>query len=404
MARATGAGALDPPRSRSSRVEDVGRAEPVHVRHHEIDRLRILAVLLLFPFHSARVFNENSDWYVKNPRKSPFLSWVVVDFLDPWHMPLLFVLAGIATWYAFGHRSSGVYVRERTRRLLVPLLFGIVVIVPPQPFLAQLPDAGHESSYLGFLNGYFTSVTDLSGYDGGFTPAHLWFILYLLLFAILTLPALVAIHRAALSRDIGRVWMVVAAPVVFMLLEALPAPEDAWSPWVTMAMFLAGFVFASSQRLQASIRRRWKVVLLAAAGSMAVLYAIWITGLDADWAEVTWQDAVFQLFESTNTWLWVLGLIGAAGALLARPATRRLRYANEAAYPWYVLHQTVIVILAYLVVRWDTGILPKYAFLLAASVAVTFALYELLVRRTGLTRFLFGLKPLPRVPRKDAPR
>ena len=137
MARATGAGALDPPRSRSSHVVHVERVEPVRVRHHEIDRLRILAVLLLFPFHAALVFNENSDWYVKNGRKSPFLSWVVVDFLDPWYMPLLFVLAGIATAYAFAHRPAGAYARERTRRLLVPLLFGIVVMVPPQPFLAR---------------------------------------------------------------------------------------------------------------------------------------------------------------------------------------------------------------------------------------------------------------------------
>ena len=70
MARATGAGALDPPRSRSSHVVHVERVEPVRVRHHEIDRLRILAVLLLFPLHAARVFNENSDWYAKNGRKA----------------------------------------------------------------------------------------------------------------------------------------------------------------------------------------------------------------------------------------------------------------------------------------------------------------------------------------------
>jgi peptidoglycan/LPS O-acetylase OafA/YrhL len=402
MTRVAGAGALDPPRSRASTVQRHERPsplEPARVRHHEIDRLRILAVLLLFPYHAARVFNENSDWYVKNGRKSPFLSWVVVDFLDPWHMPLLFALAGIATWYAFGHRSAGVYARERTRRLLVPLLFGIVVIVPPQPFLAQLQNPGHESSYLGFLSGYFTNVTDLSGYDGGFTPAHLWFILYLFLFAILTLPALVAIHRAALRRDIGRPGMLVAAPVAFMLLEALPGPEGAWNPFVTMAMFVGGFVLASSERLQALIRRRWKVVLVAATGTMTLQYSIWITAADADWAEGTWQEAAYQLFQSTNTWLWVLGLIGAASVFLARPPTPTLRYANEAAYPWYVFHQTVIVVLAYAVVRWDAWIATKYLVLLVASAAVTFASYEVLVRRTNPMRFLFGLKPRPRAAR-----
>lgn len=319
------------------------------------------------------------------------------------HAPAV-VLAGIATAYAFAHRPAGAYARERTRRLLVPLLFGIAVMVPPQPFLAQLPDPGHESSYLGFLSGYFTDVTDLSGYDGGFTPAHLWFILYLLLFALLTLPALVVIHRVALRREIGRPWMLVATPFVFLLAEALPAPEDVWSPFVTMAMFVAGFVLASSERLLALIRRRWEIVLLVAIVTMTCLYAIWITGADADWTDGTWQAVAFQLFESSNTWLWVLGLIGAASAFLARSQTPLLRYANEAAYPWYVFHQTVIVVLAYGVVRWDAPVGPKYLVLLVSSVAVTFALYEVLVRRTHPTRFLFGLKPLRRAPRVDVAR
>jgi peptidoglycan/LPS O-acetylase OafA/YrhL len=399
MTRATRAGALDPPWLRASSIPSLERRGPVergHARYHEFDRLRILAVLLLFPFHAARVFNENSDWYVKNVRKSPFLSWVVVDFLDPWHMPLLFVLAGMATWFAFRHRTAGTYARERTRRLLVPLLWGIVVIVPPQPYLAQLSHPGHESSYLGFLNGYFTDVTDLSGYDGGFTPAHMWFVMYLFLFALLTLPVLVAIHRAAMRRDVGRLWMLGVAPVAFLLTEALPSPEGAWSPFTTMVLFVAGFVLASSDRLMSVIRRRWRPVMLAAVGAMTLQYAIWITGADAYWGDGTWQDAVYQLFEGMNTWLWVLGLVGAAGAFLARPPTPLLRYANEAAYPWYVLHQTVIVMLAYVIVRWDAPLASKYVLLLAGSAAITFALYEVTVRRMKATRFLFGLKLKPR--------
>jgi hypothetical protein len=78
-------------------------------RRHDLDWLRVMAVLLLIPFHSARVFDVWDDFYVKSPHLSRGLTWAVVGFLSPWHMPLLFVLAGAATWYALGYRSAGGY-------------------------------------------------------------------------------------------------------------------------------------------------------------------------------------------------------------------------------------------------------------------------------------------------------
>lgn len=394
MTRATGAGALDPPRLRASQT----------ARRHDLDRLRVLAVLLLLPFHSARVFNVDSDWYVKNPRESPLLSWFVVDFLDPWHMPLLFVLAGMATWFALGHRSPATYVRERTSRLLVPAAFGILVIVPPQPFLAQLRYPGHESSYLGFLTGgYFTNVGDLTGYDGAFTPGHMWFVVYLFVFSLVALPLFAWLRRRAVAHDIGRAWMLVATPFLLLLAEAFPSPADAWSPFTTLALFVCGFVLASSETLGDIARRRWKAILSAGVATMAAVYAVEIAGPSI--SEDSVADAAYQLLESSNTWLWVLGLIGAAGTYLARPSTPSLRYANEAAYPWYILHQTVIVAVAYVVVGWDLGVAPKYLLVLAFSTAITLMAYEFVVRRAYVMRFLFGVKPRAEAPmRTDALR
>ena len=385
MSRAGGGGAVSP-----------GTAVPppsAGARRYDIDRLRILAVLLLLPFHTARVFNTGDTFYVKNAQESPFLQRTIIDFLDPWHMPLLFALAGAATWFALGHRGGGGYIRERTRRLLVPFVFGFLVIVPPQPFVAQLPHADAERSYLGFLGSYFTNVTDLSGYDGGLTPAHLWFVLYLFLISLVVLPLLLSLRRAAAARDVGRPWMFVAVPFAMLVGEGLPSPEGAWNIFVCLVVFVAGFLLLSSERLQDVVRRRWRVVLLGGVVTMAAVYAVNGSGLADDWTDGSIQEIAFQVVESSNTWLWVLGLIGAAGALLDRPPTPALRYASEAAYPWYVLHQTVIVLVAYPVVGWDLGIAPKYVAILVASTALTFGSYELLVRRWNPVRFLFGLKP-----------
>lgn len=101
---------------------------PKPERRCDIDWLRILAVLLLIPFHTARIFDPFDPFYVKNAERSTALGYGAIKVLHPWHMPLLFLLAGAATWFAIGFRSGGQYVRERFTRLLV--LFGMKPLRP----------------------------------------------------------------------------------------------------------------------------------------------------------------------------------------------------------------------------------------------------------------------------------
>ena len=103
-------------------------------RRWDIDWLRFLAVLLLFPRHTARIFDIGEEFYAKNDQTSKALTYFI-DYLKPWHMPLFFLLAGASTWFALRFRSGGSYTRERVKRLLVPFIFGVLVIVPPQSYL-----------------------------------------------------------------------------------------------------------------------------------------------------------------------------------------------------------------------------------------------------------------------------
>ena len=356
-------------------------------RRHDLDWLRVMAVLLLIPFHSARVFDVFDDFYVKNGQTSRGLSWCVIAFLDPWHMPLLFVLAGAATWYALGHRSAGGYAAERTKRLFVPFLLGILVIVPPQTYLAQW-SKGLDAS----VGSYWDFSGDLTGYTGGFTPAHTWFIMFLFVFSLVALPLFVRWHR----RPIGARWLLFAMPLILGLANALPAPEDgSQNPFYSLALFIGGFLLVADPRAERLIHRAWRPLLATAIVTMTTALLVWHSGVEDTWADGSAIQNVFQLFEQVNTWVWVLALLGLGHAFLNRE-NRVLRYANSAAYPFYLLHQTVIVAVAYVVVRWNAGLWPKYAVVVLASFALSLGLYELVVRRTNATRFLFGLKPLPR--------
>jgi glucans biosynthesis protein C len=356
-------------------------------RRYDLDALRVLAVLLLIPFHTARVFDTFDPFYVKNPETSGALSWAVVAFLNPWHMPLLFVLAGAATWLALGHRGAKGYLGERTRRLLVPFLFGLLVVVPPQGFLAGRSRGG-EASVPSFLGDYWRVEGDLSGYTGSFTPAHLWFIGFLFVFSLVALPLFVRWR----GRRLRTRWLLVAMPLVLLAANELPAPNDGpQNPFYSLALFAAGYLLLADQRAERAVHRHWRPLLVAAAATMTTVLLVWSSGADDAWADGSLLDVGFALFEQVNVWVWVLALLGAGRALLSTPA-RGLGYASEASFPFYVLHQTVIVAVAYAVVGWDLGLWTKFATVGLASLALTLGLYEV-VRRTRVTRFLFGMRP-----------
>jgi glucan biosynthesis protein C len=354
---------------------------------YDLDALRVLAVLLLIPFHSARVFDIFDPFYVKNPETSEGLSWAVVAFLNPWHMPLLFVLAGAATFLALGHRGARGYLRERTRRLLIPFLFGIVLIVPPQGFLATR-FRGDDGSPASFLHDYWTVEGDLSGYDGSWTPGHLWFIGFLFIFSLVALPLFLRWR----GRPVRARWLLVAMPLLLLGANELPAPSDGpQNPFYSLGLFVAGFLLLADERAERAVHRHWRRLLAAGAVTMATALLVWSSGVNDRWADGSPLDVGFSLFEEANAWIWVLALLGAGRALLSRPV-RGLGYASEASLPFYVLHQTVIVAVAYVVVGWDLAVWPKFAAVSLAGFALSLGLYDG-VRRTPVTRFLFGMKP-----------
>jgi glucans biosynthesis protein C len=155
-------------------------------RVYFIDWLRILALLLLFPFHTMRVFDTGDPFYVKASTLSDAVTGVI-DFISVWHMPLLFFLAGCSTYFALRKRSGGQYAWERVKRLLVPLVFGILILIPPQTWYGGRFNSGYADSYGHYLtSGDFLrwNVQDGGDYFGGFGIGQLWFIMFLLFISL----------------------------------------------------------------------------------------------------------------------------------------------------------------------------------------------------------------------------
>jgi glucan biosynthesis protein C len=188
-------------------------------RRWDIDWLRVLAVLLLFYYHPARIFYSWGGWYIESTHKSKGLSYIAL-FIEHWHMPMFFLLAGISTWFALRFRSGGQYVKERFKRLLVPFIFGLLVIVHPQIYFELLHNhriARRTVSYLQFYPHFFDGR-----YTDEFDMGHLWFIAYLFLFSLVSLPLFLYLKRDSGQRVIDRLAGFLTRPGMIFLL-AIPA-------------------------------------------------------------------------------------------------------------------------------------------------------------------------------------
>ncbi len=368
-------------------------------RRNDLDWVRILAVLLLIPFHSARVFDVFDPFYVKNGELSPGLSGVVA-FLSIWQMPLLFLIAGASTWFALGHRSGRQYAGERLKRLMIPFVFGTLVIVPPQMYLALLHRSSTTASYLEYYPQFFQlRPLDMPDYTGiGFSWAHLWFILYLFVISLIALPLLLGLKRgmgrATLSRVAGfltkgRALFLLALP--FVLVADLQILEKPF--FLYLLLFIYGFVLASDDRYRRALMKSRGAALALAVIGTSIIFVVYLSGVQ--FVDDSPEDVLFYIVRNFTLWFWLMALLG-FGHRYLNTDNRLLRYAREGAYPFYLLHQTVIIAVAFFVVQWNVAVLPKYLVIVVVSLAATVAIYDLLVRRTNLTRVLLGMKPRPR--------
>ncbi|MFE9767933.1 acyltransferase family protein [Streptomyces sp. NPDC005808] len=385
-------------------------------RRTELDAIRILVVIGLVFFHSALVFATDTDFYVEN-RDTTDAILVIAGFGVVWAMPMLFFVAGLGSWHSLRRRGPGGFATERLLRLGVPLLFATAALLPlPQWLRERAADRGHDESYLRFLPRFFDVHLDLSAFPfvvqgEYFETGHLWFVVLLLTFSLFLVPLarwLPAAHaqrlRDALARACERRGVVLLPALPLAAMSALSGLEEdygGWGRWAYLLFFLYGFVVAIDDRLRAAIRRDAAVAAVLGPLLFAACAPGFMTADDA-FTDPTALATVSRALYGAAGWCWIVGIVG----LLDRrdrppvpPATasvggrRRLfGYLAVGALPLYVLHQPIVVAVAYAVVGLDAPIPVKYVLIVAASLSLTLAAYELLVRRTRLTRFLFGMR------------
>jgi glucans biosynthesis protein C len=388
-------------------------------RRAELDLARTVLVFAVVVFHGLRVFDP-FDFYVKGPRVDALAPVILLGGLMG--MPLFFVLAGVSLWHSMGRRPPGALARERVRRLGVPFVVAVVVLVPPQVHVERL-QAGTAGTYWDTLRDFFDVrlvahfPIPIDGHAGGpFEPAHVWFLGYLLVFTLVLLPFLWPLRRdakrgAALARRLGTRCGLLLAMLAVGIIEGAHAAEDAggWSRWAYPLFLVFGFLLAADPSpAQALVTRRGRLAL-AAATAFVLVAATGAALHDRLGDELLSGHAaeavVWRVGQGVAGCLLVAAILGAllGRSLASRVHTGRpaLAWARTVTLPVYIVHQTVGVICAYVVLRLGMPV----GIALVAIVVTTTALSVLIAEALGRTplRAAFGLAREKRNGPSDAP-
>ncbi|MFE9017763.1 acyltransferase [Streptomyces sp. NPDC007808] len=382
------------------------RIPPTGPRRGELDALRVYVVLGLVFFHSALVFSPDDDFYVKNQETTGAVT-VLAGLGVVWAMPMLFLVAGLGSRYSIRRRGSARFARERLLRLGVPLVFATLVLCPlPQWLRLRAADPAYDESYARFWLRFLTVRPDAADFpfvlEGEhFETGHLWFVVLLLAFSLLLAPVAASLAGWAepLSRAVARRPALLVLPALpLAAINAFLGMEEGfagWNRWAYLVFFLFGYALADDPRVRAALRRAAVAVGLLGLALFAGTAPGFLALADpfTEWSAFA---LVTRAAFGAAGWCWVLAILGLLDRPReARPPSRAMLYLGVAALPVYVLHQPVVVALAYGVVGLPAPIPVKYVMIVTGSLALILALYECVVRRTRLTRFLFGMRPHP---------
>lgn len=380
--------------------------EAQNSRLYYIDWLRILAFGLLFLFHAWRPFDHYS-WNIKNSGQSNFFDLLTL-FTHGWRMDLIFLISGVGTRFALNSRKSSFFF-DRIKRLIIPFIFGIIFIIPPQKFYEAISMYGFHGDYFQFLKewpayafsqNFGVSILFWFGHLG----AHIYYLPYLFTMTLLVVPLYKIIQNRKFNFEKLENFIVTPRGVLLLILPLIiirfslkpifPGYTD-WADFFSyMCIFIYGFILIKNPRFVEIIRQRmWLFLNVGIISNVLLLY--YIKQNDAHMQlYLNPEYSIIHLYLSVLSVLisfcWVMFFVGLAVKKL-NFNHKFIQTANTAILPVYILHQTLIVVFGYYIIQFNVSIAVKYLLIAGTAIPLSVLLY-LVLKRFGILRFLFGLK------------
>lgn len=376
-------------------------------RRIDLDWVRIGAFGLLIFYHVGMLY-VSWGFHIKSVHRLTWLEPVML-VLNPWRLSLLFLVSGVATRFMLGKYSRWALLRARSTRLLIPLIFGMLVVVPPQSYDQVVESVGYSGGFLDFyLQHYLAFAVQFCPGPCIVLPTwnHLWFVVYLWTYTAALLGLLAAWLSlserlgAGLAKLLRGPWLLILPALLFatwrlVLFPVFPSTHALIGDWYNHAdyatAFLIGFLLAREDIVWAELERlRWAATAIAAG-----LFALFVL-VRAGLVPVSMIKPGAGIAYGCYQWLAMAAVLGHARRHLKADGPVR-RYLTDAIFPYYIVHQTAIIMIAHALRGSGLSAGLEAATIIGGTVLACVLTYEV-VRRISWLRPLFGLRMEPKLP------
>jgi len=346
------------------------------MRKHYLDNLRTIMILLLFPVHTFMIWNNyGTKFYVWGGTNNLLSSLIVL--VNPWFMALLFVIAGMCAKYSLEKRNTKDFIKERTYKLLVPFISGMLLLIPFQTLYARKFFFEYDGSIMDNFKYFFTHFTDLSGYDGAFTPGHLWFILFLFIISLVSLLIIKKVSFKKVSPKLEK--MNVLAIILLFIpvwLMYYLGNFGGYSFGKYFTLYLLGYYLFSNEKIIDKMID-YKSVILG-------LFCFLQLGLTIAYYHFNYYGDLLVNFVG---WLGILSCI-IVGKLYLNKENKVTKYFKKASFPIYILHQTILVMIGYYCLRMLDNIVLQISIIMCGSFIATIIVYEIMSKIPILKKWI----------------
>ncbi len=368
-----------------------------NTRRNDLDWIRVGAFGLLILYHVALVYAPY-DWHIHSAHTFAWLHEALL-LTNPWRLTLLFLVSGAALRFMTARRTAGQTLRARAERLIPPLLFGALVLVPIQSWVEAIDKGGFTGTFADWLWHEFSPA----GLSNGVPVNHLWFIVYIAVYSLITVglmtrPALMEKAEAWLARNTAG-WRVLVVPLIYLIVIRIvlfpifgitnKLTWDFYNHFLSLGAFLFGFLLVRHQALWAELEKRRRLSLIIA------LLALPIMMLQAAHpGGGTWFGVPRAVVFAIDQWAVITAILGYGSRYLRKTSGPALPYLVDATFPLYLAHQTVLVVAVWFVRPANLPAPVEALALVGITFGVSLLIYEI-VRRIPLVRPIWGLKPFP---------
>lgn len=343
-------------------------------RRYDIDWLRVTTIGLLLIYHVAIVFQPWAIFigFIQSSESLESI-WIPMSMINTWRIPILFFVSGMGVAFALKKRNWKQLLGERAKRIFIPFIIGIFVVVPIHYYIFQFYYK-HDLSYAAI-------------------PSHLWFLGHIFSFVLMLLPIFFWMQKTNEKNPDNWFARLYRSPFILpiialsFVLESLIVNPGIYEMYAsTLHGFVFGFiaffwgfsaVATGLKLLDTCLKYRWTLFVLSLA---LFVFRLLVYELKAP-----------NYLMSIESATWIFAILGFTSRYLNKPS-KKLKYLSEAAYPIYIWHMAFLYLGAYLILPFEMNVWLKLLLVNAITFLGSFAIYELIIRRVKFIRPLFGLK------------